>query len=469
MNNERVIRIHKVWLLTEIIKIIRNCVIVYFFLLFLKQWIPINNITVYILILIIAVYSIVSLFLYWRNFEIFLLESKIKIKKGSFIKNIVHLNHDKIAGIDQQNNILEKLFCLNSIIIKVNSTDKDESITIPTLKEKDSKSIKESLNLSVSKNEEFIGDVYFKTDTKDIFKNALSSFNLIIFCIFLYSIYSTISDYINIDWLIIIIKSYSLNNIYSIIISIIIIFIATYIYTLVKSLLKYKNFTLINNSKNLVINYGTISRVKRTILKDSISAIIIKSSAIQNLLKFEEVKVISMNPQKDNTEEEIILPISKKENGVKHIHNILNLDVKKDTYEKMKKSIFILKCYRKTRIFFLFIPILIILNNNYLNILIGFLYLYSLIYQFCYVAFTYYSLSGNTFNFKKKSLNIEQIIIPYKDMEEIIIKQSLIQRIFKVGTIVIINKAVPPKIFKFSDIPIRSILKIQNIFINKNN
>lgn len=470
MINNNVIRIHQIWLLIELLKIGRNCIVIFFFLLFLNNWININIIVIYIIISIVLLYSTISMLLFWKNFKVFVLENKIIIQKGTFIKNIVHLNHDKITGIDEKNNILEKMINLNSIVIKVNSINNDESITIPKIDQKNIKKIKNSFNIINDENSQKPDDIYFKTDIIDIFKNSLSSFNIIIFFLFLYSIYSTISDYINIDWILIMIKTLSLNNSFSIMISIFTILLLTYIYTLIKTLIRYKNFTLVNHENTLIINSGVLSRMKVTILKSSISAIIIKSTVVQNLLNFEEIKVIGMNPKdkdRKKTEEEI-LPFSKKSDSIKHLRELLSYNIENEEFHKIKNKIFLLKWIRKSFYFIFSIPFIVIFNNFYLNIFLYSLYLYSVIYQLVYVLFTSYSFSKSHFIFRKNSMNIEHIIIPYKDIEEIIIKQTLFQKMFKVGSLVIVNKAIPVKKFTFLDIPIIELLKIQNLFLNKN-
>lgn len=256
MINDNFIRIHPIWLLIEIFKIGRNCIVIYFFLLFLNNWINISSIVTYTLVTIVFTYSIISMFLYWKNFRVFVLENKIIIQKGTFIKTLTHLNHDKITGIDERNNILEKIINLNSLVIKVNSIDNDESITIPKISQKNISKIKNSFNITSDENSQKPDDIYFKTDSLDLFKNSLSSFNIIIFFFFLYSIYSTVSDYINVNWILVIIKNLSLNNSFSIIITTVILLLLTYVYTLIKISIRYKNFTLINKQNNLIIQSG---------------------------------------------------------------------------------------------------------------------------------------------------------------------------------------------------------------------
>ncbi|KDE94334.1 hypothetical protein CM54_12400 [Staphylococcus sp. TE8] len=466
MENLHFIRIHVIWIFTEFFKIVRNSIALYFFLLYLfNKWISLNNMIIYIVVLFVFVYSMITSLLYWKNFKIYPLKNKIEIHKGSYFKKITYLNYDNVTGVNEKRNILEKILKLNSVIIKVNSIDQDESIIIPSISFKDTAKIKKSLKINEKKSKYKKENVYFETNVSDIMKNSLSSFNIILFMLFLYSLYSTISDYLDVDWIVLYTKKIIFYNNISMVISLIVLVLLSYVYTATKSLLKYSNFKLLNYDKYLITDYGVTLKKNISIEKNSISAIMIKSSLLQNLLNFEEVKVISMNPENEKKDKEIILPIIKKETSKKHLEKILNYNIKFLPFYKNETKIILLKLIRKTIVLLLFLSIDYFINNLYLSILIYMLCIYILLKQVISVFLTTYSFSNNFIVIKKQDFNRDILIIPTEKIEEIIIKQSFFQRAFNVGSIVIVNKAVPPSKFKILDININQLINFKNQLI----
>ncbi|MFW3613121.1 PH domain-containing protein [Staphylococcus caprae] len=249
------------------------------------------------------------------------------------------------------------------------------------------------------------------------------------------------------------------------VISLIVLVLLSYVYTATKSLLKYSNFKLLNYDKYLITDYGVTLKKNISIEKNSISAIMIKSSLLQNLLNFEEVKVISMNPENEKKDKEIILPIIKKETSKKHLEKILNYNIKFLPFYKNETKIILLKLIRKTIVLLLFLSIDYFINNLYLSILIYMLCIYILLKQVISVFLTTYSFSNNFIVIKKQDFNRDILIIPTEKIEEIIIKQSFFQRAFNVGSIVIVNKAVPPSKFKILDININQLINFKNQLI----
>lgn len=60
----------------------------------MNNWINISSIVTYTLVTIVFTYSIISMFLYWKNFRVFVLENKIIIQKGRFNIITCHLDND---------------------------------------------------------------------------------------------------------------------------------------------------------------------------------------------------------------------------------------------------------------------------------------------------------------------------------------------------------------------------------------
>ncbi len=52
----------------------------------MNNWINISSIVTYTLVTIVFTYSIISMFLYWKNFRVFVLENKIIIQKGRLLR-----------------------------------------------------------------------------------------------------------------------------------------------------------------------------------------------------------------------------------------------------------------------------------------------------------------------------------------------------------------------------------------------
>ncbi|MCG9851001.1 PH domain-containing protein, partial [Staphylococcus argenteus] len=79
----------------------------------------------------------------------------------------------------------------------------------------------------------------------------------------------------------------------------ILLIVLSNIYSVTKTFIKYGEFELFLNSKDIHTTWGTFSKNNNTISKNHISAFILKASYLQQAFKINQLSVINMDSSKE--------------------------------------------------------------------------------------------------------------------------------------------------------------------------
>ena len=468
--NNQCIRIHPIWVFIKILKLCRNMIGVYFFLLLVNKIMNFSNSILIAILLFIFLISIFSLINFWINFKGTFYKDHLVIHKGKLIKKVKYVPIDNIIGFHEKYNWIEKKLKLSSMIIKINTSEEDEIIKFPYISFNNSKYIKKKININD------IGQTlshklddkkkYYKTSPLLLMKSACSSFNIVFFIMFLFSIYSQLNDYINLSSFVNDMERVIFKNNINMSIGILLLFILSYIYGYMKLYLKFGNFTLTHDKDKIVISSGKLAMNEFSILKNSISAISVEANFFQKIIGIEKIKVISINPKIEKFEEDVIIPFSNKNDYKKHLFNLLGVKVDEEVFYNVPKISLIVKLFRATIVCMPvnLITFLIMEQLMYLSIIMTIIIFLSQISQ---AFFNKYNYTKEEIFIKKNGIIHNKFITSYRDIEEAIISQTFIQKIFNLSSLSFVSKSIPPKINKLHDIPLNHSLNILNSYQEK--
>lgn len=331
MREKSFMRIHPLWLIIELIKVLRNVITMYIFLYFIGKYVEFIEVFKIYVVIIIFIYSVVSIMFYWRNFKFRIEKNNLEIYKGKFFSTASYIPLDSVTGYSEHYNFLERLFNLSSLTIKLQTTDEEKDLKVPVINKEKSQLLKSSIDQfsmkEITDKTEHEQVPFFTLSKSQLVKGSISSASIIVFLIFLYSLYEKINEYKNIDTWINIIKEKGQESFLYMMIIILTLIILSLVYGFIKTSVKYGNFELYLTEDKICTTWGVFSKINNNITKRYISAIIIKASLLQQLFKIENIEVINMDSDKENIKSNTLTPFIETNNTIKYIKDILGYEI----------------------------------------------------------------------------------------------------------------------------------------------
>ena len=282
--------------------------------------------------LFVQIISIVYIILKWRYTTYTLTEDAIKLNKGIIFKQKKTLPYNKIHAIDYKQNILEKIFGIKKLSIDSGATmtaDLAEIVIIEKNKIVDNliKEVRLKMGSDVDKDED---DNFYVFSLKYKFIDSLLK-TLIV------SIFAAIGTGILLSFVYYYGEKQSKDQILSFIIIVLIVITILFIGHFLSTVIRYYNYKVIIQNKELIISYGIFKKINNTLPLNKIKAIKIEEGLIQRIFKVCSIKLelVGFGNYSENVVSNFYIPFCFKKDVSNYI-NILNLDFK--YYEATKKS-----------------------------------------------------------------------------------------------------------------------------------
>ncbi|TPE20637.1 PH domain-containing protein [Clostridium perfringens] len=266
------------------------------------------------------------------------------LKRFAFGAN-KELNNEVSEGFDLEENILRKSF-LDSEFEKLKE-DYESNLN-------NRKNINESEKVHINNSEE-VNVKEKKISNKDLILYGFTSFNLFIAIIFIFNAWGKIEKFINSEYVDSVINGYIANEAskIGIIFAIVGLFVALIILKAMATVyyfIKYYNFTLSKEGKNIKIKYGLFSTKEFSFKENSIKLIKLKSNPLRQLLKRYEINVVIKGYSGEGKEQIIMYPIG----NSKEVQNIIREFIPQWSIENEGEGI------RHGKIFMIIKPVLIV-------------------------------------------------------------------------------------------------------------
>lgn len=468
-SNNRLNRLHPLWMLFELLNSIKGFI---FFCIFLSVLFGFSSISIFseigfLIVSIFVFYKFISILLEWKHFRYYLNDEELYLEKGRFVTKKRHFPINHIQGVNQNTTFFHRLFGFTSLLVDVGSSNNDHVVKLDMITTKEAARIKNHLtdkgngdvkieyepkqSVQQKRKEQ---KIHYTIQMKEIFIASLTSLRLLFFLLLIYSVYSEINQFFNLDNYIDNLISFIKSSWITLTLSIILLIIFSILYGILKTYLQYGGFTLSSDMSRLYIEKGKLNITNFSIPIEKIEALYFSSGFIQRLLQIVKVKIISSTEtNNDNVKSpNVLFPFVNKDLALKLIPEILpiiRLESKMNTIPwysiipKLFRSI-ILWCFAPT--------LLLFLRNDlwYISILISVLFLLIQLFSSLYSS---YSCNEQYLQIKKGGLT-ERLLITHRcNIERLVISETLIQRKLGLASIKIINRAKPVKTTTLHDIP----------------
>ncbi len=305
----------------------------------------------FVLIPIFIILELLYVSLKWFNEYILLKEDEVQYHFGILSKNIIIIPKRNLKSMDISRGIVDKLLIYNTVKIEnpsMNSEIKEIKMHLTKedidnikkfallesyldLEEESAKATYNETSDKVTKIEEKISDsnIYKKIiDKKTLFRYGLTSFNIVIIFIGIGKGYQILENIISKNSINTVISSINpkyleeLNILYGIL-GIVILIIILKIIAIAYNMIKYYNFTISKENKNIKISYGLISNKEFSFNENSVKIIKLKANILRQLLNLYEMQVVVKGYSSSDDEKIILWLLGREEEHIKILNEIL--------------------------------------------------------------------------------------------------------------------------------------------------
>lgn len=320
---------HPIYIIKQIILMIKQMIIPILAIIFAnlkveRSWIL--WVCIGALFLFFLIYAILS----WKN-SFYSVENGILFyQKGVLNKSKQGIGIDKITTINENQELLERIFQLSTFKVDAGSATKGNEIKL-TISKKEAAILKEKLtnsNLKPDYNESYISPsietkIEYHISVKELILYAITSNSLFAGLIFVTAVWQFIQDipfvksFIEgpaISWM-----DQQFNATFKglsgfAIISVILLLIFAYLFfsfliSTILAVIRYYDFTVSRQGDKIQISYGFLEKKKYALTVNKITALYLKYGAIGQFCKIGELKIESIGYGDEKGEAAILYPI----------------------------------------------------------------------------------------------------------------------------------------------------------------
>lgn len=447
------------------------------------------------------VIRLVMLIIEWSKTRYLFSEQTIHVKRGLFKKTDHEIRLERIQNIQRKTPFYFKMFGVTSLTLNTKGTGDNASITFEavtlseaeriehiltdyrTEQEKQFNNEEAGLSASNEKNRALETNalpdsssideanktdsdqrhttspseqriVHFQPTQKDLFKASFLSLSFLIIIPVALTFYERLKDVMNIEQyadglLQLVTRSWQTIFFTGIILILIAITIG-----IVKTYLTYGKHEISSDHERIYIQSGLINEKSISIRKGNVQAIRVHQSLIKRWLNMSEIMLISTGGAEDDLEDtQSLFPFLPTKRAFSLSEELLPAFQVQEHLHRLPRRSLIMKMIRIPWLFLIVTVGIFIFKPTWWFILpVLFVLTYSIRY-FDYRN-TYYGMSGDGIQFKSGGIDSVSVITTRKDIIEISVNQSFIQKRFGLATITAFNQATPVHEEEIKDIPV---------------
>jgi putative membrane protein len=469
-------RQHPAWILLEIGSFIKSLFFVILFLFILQAdtdtgWIVWARYAFWI----IAVCGLLYILLKWYTSTYELKEEAIVLHEGVFVKKLRTTTYERIQDHHIQTNFIHKLLGLTSIKLETGTTDDDSTLTFAAVSLEEADRILEFVQRKNSnrvddQTEEEINEknVYFRSTQKDNLKAALTSFSFLAIIPLIAAVYSNIDDFFDVEKSTKTVYTYFMDHLELLVPLAVIALLLSFGIGYIQTVIKYGDYEIAGDDTRIYISKGVLNRTTFSIQKSRVQAITIKQSLIKRILGMAEVKVVSAG-QTESKEQEIssLYPFLPKHEAYLLTNKLLPDYHIEEKMIHLPKKVLGLRLIRPYYWTIAAIIGLFIVKKEWIWVAVG-VFAIELILRILNYKFTSYLQNETFIQVRNGGLVTETFLTKRKNIQQIQIRYSWLQRKFDVATLEFINRSKPIVITTLPDVPKETIVNFHEWYKNNN-
>ncbi len=495
-------RMHPMKIFQSFIQMIKNSAIIILYL-FIIKWNDDSVITFYArigFILLVIIYLIALIINWWKTRYVFT-EHVIHVKRGLFKKKHHEIRLERIQNIQRETPFYFKMFQVTALTLNTKGTDDHASITFEAVKVDEAEQIEqlladyrqkhriqpdaqgtESLETSQAVEQLKVDDdnvdpdivaqqshseevnnhtkeatpktVHFRPTKKDLFKASFLSLSFLIIIPIALTGYEKIKDVMEIEQYTEGLFQFITQSWLTITLTAIVLALIASLIGVAKTYLTYGKYEIASDDAYILIRSGLLNEKSLSIRKGNVQAIRVHQSLLKRWLNMSEIILISTGGEEDDLDDtQSLFPFLPTERAFSLSNELLPaFQVQTDLHRLPRRALF-MRMLRIPWLFLIAVGAIFIFKPTWWFVLPVLLIATYAIRYFDYRN-TSYGMDSGGIQFKSGGFDSVSFITTRKDVIEIAVKQSLIQRKLGLATIQTINQATPVHEEEIKDVPI---------------
>lgn len=373
----------------------------------------------------------------------------IVFRDGVFVKNQRNIPFKRIQDHHSKANFVHQLLEITSLKLETGTSDKDANISFPAI------SLAEETRILgvLLKNDEVLPDevkvekeriVFFESTQKDTIKAAFTSFSFLALFPILMTAYFQLDEWLNIEETSKQVLLYFERNMWIWIPLGLVMLLAAFTVGYLQTLFRYGNFVISADDDRIYISRGVLTTNTYSIQKSRVQAIKIQQSLLKRVFGMAEITLVSAGQETIGTEMEInsLYPFMEKKKAYQLINQLLpDYHIVEDMHRLPKKVLW-LKLIRPYYFTLGAIIILAFVKREWL-LAAAVVLLAEIIFRLLDYQFTSYLKEEEYIQVREGGIYTRTIHTKWRNLQQIEVSHSWLQRKFGAATIQFYNRAKP--------------------------
>lgn len=470
-------------------KLIKNS---FFFILFLFV-IKADSTSLFItygrIIFLIAVsMTIWSIIYKWLTHKYVLNENSFHLHRGLFSKSEKTIPFTKIQNVNQHTSWFYRLFNLTSIRFETGMTGTDATITFDVISQKEAVRIRANVKDAERDNTiQSINDyddlllnvdsqtddqmIHFKPTKKDIIKASFSSLSFFVLIPIIVSFYYKLNEIFRIERVTDGFFQKLVGTWWIVTLIVLFLLLASIAFGLIKTFFKYGKYEISSDEKYIYIAKGIVDEIAFSISKDKVQAIVIEQTFMKRVLGMAEVRLTTAGSLSLNDETlavNTLYPFMPVHQAYALVSELLPSYTITENMNRLPKKSFWARIAQPNWLWLIATGVLIyfkptILNRENLWILLPVILLVCIfLTRLLDYLHTKFVLNDQFLQIKKGVLTTILFVSKREKIIEVKVTQNLIQKMFHLASIGIVNRGKPIHHTNLDDIPIAEAATFMN-------
>ncbi|PQD95265.1 hypothetical protein CYL18_10830 [Pradoshia eiseniae] len=370
-------------------------------------------------------------------------------REGVFIKSQRNIPFERIQDHHSKANFLHQLLGITSLKLETGTSDKDANISFPAISLQEEARILECLlkkerMIEVDTKHEEERVVYFESTNKDTIKAAFTSFSFLALFPLLLTGYFQLDEWLNIEETSKQVLNYFERNIWIWIPLVLVTVAAAFAVGYLQTLFKYGNFVISADSDRIYITRGVFTTNAYSIQKPRVQAIKIQQSLLKRIFGMVEIKLVSAGQEIIGNETEVnsLYPFMDKKKAYQLVNQLLPDYHIVENMHRLPKKVLWLRLVRPYYFTVAAAIILLFVKREWLYAA-AIVLLVEVIFRVIDYSFTSYLREEEYIQVREGGLYTRTIHTKWRNLQQIEVSHSWLQRKFGVTTIQFYNRAKP--------------------------
>ncbi|WP_455675974.1 PH domain-containing protein [Pradoshia sp.] len=410
-----------------------------------SKWIIWGRYALIALFLVYILYSILKWYI--ETYEI--TREAFIFREGVLVKKQRNIPFERIQDHHSKANFLHQLLGITSLKLETGTSDKDANLSFPAISLKEETRILENL---LKKERKIAADVqheeerviYFESTNKDIIRAAFTSFSFLALFPLLLTGYFQLDEWLNIEETSKQVLNFFERNIWIWLPLVLVTLGAAFAVGYLQTLFKYGNFVISADKDRIYITRGVFTTNAYSIQKSRVQAIKIQQSLLKRLFGMVEIKLVSAGQEIIGEETEInsLYPFMDKKKAYQLVNQLLPDYHIVENMHRLPKKVLWLKLIRPYYLTFAAVIILVFVKREWLYAA-AIVLLAEIIFRVLDYQFTRYLKEDEYIQVREGGLYTRTIHTKWRNLQQIEVSHSWLQRRFGVATIQFYNRAKP--------------------------